>query len=426
MAGMDRPGDDGIRARIAVISFHTSPLDQPGVGDSGGMNVEVRAVAQRLVRRGVAIDVFTRCAGRGVPEVDPVADGIRIIQVPAGPCSPVEAAGLPSLARPFAEAVVSHPAATPPYDLVHAHYWLSGSAARRAGRRWGVPVVASFHTLGKVKDLALPGSAGPADRSEGEAALVREADRILAPTPSEAAHLEWLYGVPAERIRVVPPGVDAGRFHPRPPGPARAALDLEGKRVALFAGRLQELKGPEVAVRAVAEAVARDPRATRDLVLAVVGGPSGAGAITGPRLLDLAARLGIGDRVRLFDPRPHDRLPEVYAAADVLLMPSRSESFGLVALEAAASGIPVIAAAVGGLRTVVVDGRTGYLVDGHEPAPYAERLVKILRDRDLAARLGRDGVRHAARFPWEATAERVLRVYGELVPGISAPAEISA
>ncbi|MGH2724238.1 MAG: glycosyltransferase [Actinomycetota bacterium] len=420
------PRDEDVRARIAVISFHTSPWDQPGTGDSGGMNVYVRAVAERLAARGVAVDVFTRCAGRGVPEVDRPARRLRIIQVPAGPCAPVDKAGLPSLVPAFSEAVVGHPAASPPYDLVHAHYWLSGSVARRARRRWGVPLVASFHTLGKVKNLALRESSEPSGRLEGETAIIREADRILAPTPSEAAHLEWLYGAPAARIRVVPPGVDAARFHPRPPGPARAALGLGGKRVALFVGRLQLLKGPDVAVRAVAEAVARDPGATRDLVLAVVGGPSGAEAIAARHLTELAARLGIPGRVRLFDPRPHGRLPEVYAAADVLLMPSRSESFGLVALEAQASGVPVVAAEVGGLRTVVADGRTGYLVPGHDPGPYAERLLAILRDDGARVRMGRGGVRHAARFPWEATAGRALDVYAELVPRISEAEEIPA
>jgi D-inositol-3-phosphate glycosyltransferase len=406
--------------RVAVISLHTSPLDPPGAGDSGGMNVYIRSVADRLADFDVSVDIYTRCAGRGVPEIDRIGPLTRVIQVPAGPCSPMDKMALPDLVPWFTERVLTHPAGGP-YDLIHAHYWLSGWAGREAKRRWGVPLVASFHTLGRVKNLSSTSDQAvePRARLDGEGAAIGAADRILVPTPAEGAHLVRLYDAPSERIRVVPPGVDAGRFRPLPKAETRKALGLTGRRVVLFVGRLQALKGPDLAIRAVAEAVRRDPSATRDVVLAVVGGPSGPGdPLAGLRRL--AGSLGISDRVRFLAPRAHEDLPEVYSAADVLVMPSRSESFGLVALEAQACGVPVVAAAVGGLRYVIRDGRSGLLVPDDEPASYAELLLRVLGDRAMAARLSRAAVANARRFPWEVTAADVLSVYRELVQGIGA------
>jgi D-inositol-3-phosphate glycosyltransferase len=412
---------------VAVISLHTSPLDQPGTGDSGGMNVYVRAVAERLAEREVAVDVYTRCAGRGVPEVEDLAPLTRVIQIPAGPCAPLPKDDLGGLAPAFADAVFARADADGSgYDLVHAHYWLSGWTGRLARNRWDVPLVASFHTLGRVKNMSLAEGErpDPPARLAGEAALIGAADRILAPTPAEAAHLEWLYGAAPSRIRIVPPGVDPLRFHPRPKGPARETLGLSGRRVVLFVGRLQPLKGPDVAIRAFAEAVASDPQAARDLVLVVVGGPSGPGSSAElPGLSALARALGVEERVRFLPPRPHDRLPELYAAADVVLMPSRSESFGLVALEAQASGVPVVAAAVGGLR-YVVSPESGVPVRGHDPVDYAGAILRVLRDPEGAVRMSRAAVRQAARFPWEASASRVQGVYAELVPGLEAESAV--
>ncbi len=422
MDRMSRP--EPARARVAVISLHTSPLDQPGTGDSGGMNVFVRAMTELLGEREIGTDVFTRCAGRGVPEVEQTGPLTRVIQVPAGPCSPVAKIDLPSLVPFFAGRVLQN-GSGPPYDLIHSHYWLSGAVGRAAAARWRVPLVASFHTLGRVKNLALEAGEDPEpmERLAGEEETVRAADRILAPTPTEAAYLEELYEAPSERIRLVPPGVDPDLFHPRPREEARASLGLAGHRVVLFLGRLQRVKGPDLAIRAAAEAFRRDPEGTEDVVLVVVGGPSGP---HGPEevalLVELARDLGIGDRVRFLPPHPHDRLPEIYAAADVLLMPSRSESFGLVALEAQASGVPVVASAVGGLRTVVDPGGSGFLVPGNHPAELADRLLAILSDRDLATRLGRGAVAHASRFTWDDTLAQLLAVYAELVPAL-APVE---
>jgi D-inositol-3-phosphate glycosyltransferase len=416
-----RSGEDpaGRRPRVAVLSLHTSPLDQPGTGDSGGMNVYIRAVAERLAAQGVEVDVFTRCRGRGVPDVEEVTEGTRVIQVKAGPCAPVPKAELPRFLPPFLGGVLQRAASEGrPYDIVHSHYWLSGWVGRATKEIWGVPLVASFHTLGKVKNYSLARGElpEPPDRLAGEEAVINEADRILAPTPAEAAHLVGLYHADPGRIRIVPPGVDHALFAPRPRAEARGRLHLADVRLALFVGRLQPHKGPDIAVRAIAEAIARDPIGTEDLVLAIVGGPSGASSgAEVARLMDLAGALGVAERVMLFPPQPQARLADFYAASEVVLVPSRSESFGLVALEAEACGTPVVASATGGLRYVVGDGVTGFTITGHDPGDYADRVLRILGDPDLARRMGEAGAERARAFSWDATARESLAVYRELL-----------
>jgi len=404
--------------RAAIISFHTSPLDQAGTGDSGGMNVYIRAVAQRLAEQGVDVDIFTRRHSKAAPEIQEVAPRNRVIWVEAGPSVPLPKAELPRYLPAFLGRILEHARRdSPGYDIVHSHYWMSGWVGRTTKQIWDVPLVASFHTLGKVKDSSrAPGeSPEPAQRLEGERRVIEQADRILAPTPVEVAHLVGLYGAEPDRIRVVPPGVDHSLFFPRNREEAKSRLHLTGVRLVLFVGRLQLHKGPDVAVRTVARAIAEDPECTKDLVLAVVGGPSGPNpSAEMAHLMDLASTLGIGERVILFPPQPQARLADFYAAADAVLMPSRSESFGLVALEAQACGTPVVAAATGGLRYVVADGITGFLVHGHDPADHAERLMTLLRDRPGARRMGRAGVTQSVRFSWDATAAEVLSVYQEL------------
>jgi D-inositol-3-phosphate glycosyltransferase len=401
--------------RVAVVSLHTSPLDQPGTGDSGGMNVFVRALAERMGHRGVAVDVFTRCAGRGVAEIEPVGPLGRVIQLRAGPCAAVAKPDLSDLAPDFADSLLDFvDREGSRYDVVHGHYWLSGDPALTASRTWGVPLVASFHTLGLIRG-SVPGEAPePPHRTVAEVEVIARADRVLAPTPAEAAHLIERYGASSDRVRVVPPGVDRSLFFPRAAGEARRALDLEGARVLLFAGRLQSLKGPDVAIRVLAEAIRLDPRIGRDLMLVVMGGPSGAGPDPLGRLRDLAGSLRVGDRVRFLPPRPHEELPDVYAAADVVLVPSRSESFGLVALEAQACGVPVVASSVGGLRYVVGHGQGGFLTPPDDPTTMARRTLEILRDQALARRLSAGAIEQASLFPWSATTERLGSVYREL------------
>jgi D-inositol-3-phosphate glycosyltransferase len=388
------------------------------------MNVYIRTVAKRLGELGVAVDVFTRCAGRDVPEVERVGPHTRVIQLKAGPCAPVSKEALPPLVPSFVERFLGHGEAS--YDLVHAHYWLSGGPGRAGRSRWGVPLVASFHTLGRVKAA----SAAPNEPPEGavrmrwERGLIRDADRILAPTRGEAEHLRRLYRARPDRIRIVPPGVDANVFRPRPRHEARARLGLGAGPLALFVGRLQPHKGPEVAVRAVAEARRRAPHL--DLGLVVVGDPSGGRPGEVARLREEAVRRGIGERVTFLPAMPHESLGDVYSAADVLLMPSRSESFGLVALEAQACGTPVVASGVGGLRVTVADGESGFLVPGHDPAEHASRLLRVLEDPALAARLSLGAQHRAAGFPWDRTAHGVLEVYRELVPALREPRRLAA
>ena len=408
-------------ARVAVISLHTSPLDQPGTGDSGGMNVEIRALSERLGARGLALDIFTRCAGRSVPEIESVGPMARVVQVPSGPCAEVKKDLLPALIPGFADSLMRRADELGPYDLVHAHYWLSGPAGIAVARRWGVPLVVSFHTLGEVKNRALGEDTEPLARIEGERRTIEEADRVLAPTEEDARALIDLYAADAGRVRVVPPGVDRTAFHPRDRDQARSRLGLHAGPVLLFVGRLQRLKGPDLAIRAFAEAVRAGPRALRAATLLVVGGPSGDGDV-GPWLEGVARQERVLDRVRFLPAVPHGELAWLYSAADLLLMPSRSESFGLAALEAQACGVPVVASNVGGLRTAVRHGASGFLVEGQDPADYAARILAILDSSELVSRLARGAAAQAARLPWQRTVERLADAYAELLPVLGSAA----
>lgn len=420
-----RAPDGADPARVAVISLHTSPLDQPGIGDSGGMNVYVLSVAERLARLGIAVDIYTRCHGENAPQVEELGAGRRLIHIQAGPCAPLPKETLPGVLPRFLDGVLELAAADraphrhSPYDVVHSHYWLSGWVGAQAKAIWGVPHVASFHTLGRVKNsaLRLGDEPEPPVRLAGERKVIVGADRILAPTPAEADLLVELYGADPRRIRIVPPGVDRSVFHPRPKAEARARLHLADTRLLLFVGRLQPFKGPDLAIRALAEASALAPELMRDVVLAVVGGSTGRDAdhdeVT--RLMELASTLGVADRAVFFPPQPHARLADFYSAADAVLVPSRSESFGLVALEAESCGTPVIGAAAGGLRYVIRDGETGFLVEGYDPAEYADRILQLFSDPALAARLSSGAIRHAAIFSWDATAADIRSVYREVL-----------
>jgi D-inositol-3-phosphate glycosyltransferase len=415
----------GAAARVAMISLHTSPRDQPGAGDSGGMNVYILSVAKRLAEQGIAVDIFTRCRGTGGPEVEEIGPDSRIIQVQAGPCGPLPKEQLPGVLPAFLGGVLERAALEhrahkhAPYDVVHSHYWLSGWVGSRAKEIWGAPLVASFHTLGKVKDASAcaNGPPEPPARLRGEQRVVRGADRIVAPTRAEATELVDLYGADPSRIRIVAPGVDARIFAPRPKAEARTRLELDGRRLVLFVGRLQPFKGPDVAIRAFAVALARAPEPTRDVVLWVVGGPSGepSGRDELAHLSSVAASLGLSDRVEFFPPQPHERLADFYSAAEAVLVPSRSESFGLVALEAQACGTPVIGTAAGGIRHVVVDGGSGFLVEGQDPEAYAQHLLALLSDPDLTGRFSLMAAQQAGRFSWDATTAEIRSIYRELL-----------
>jgi D-inositol-3-phosphate glycosyltransferase len=406
--------------RIATISLHTSPLDQPGTGDAGGLNVYVVEVSKRLAERGIEVEIFTRAVCRDTPPVVELVPGVLVRNVVAGPFEELGKNALPAQICSFTFGVLRTEAAFAPgrYDLLHAHYWLSGQVAARAAERWGVPLVQSMHTLGKVKNLALAlgDSAEPAARIRGEASVVAAADRLVANTAEEARQLVALYGADPWRVETVSPGVDLSVFRPPPSASSaralRRRLGLAPDAVVLmFAGRIQPLKGPDVVLRAAASLLRSSPWLSDRLVVVIVGGPSGSEVGAPGRLAGLAEELGIADRVRLEPPCPQHELAGWYRAADIVLVPSHSESFGLVALEAQACGTPVVAAAVGGLRTAVRDGYSGVLVDGHDPVVWAKVLAGLLESPGRLSELGRGAVAHAIAFDWPATAERLVGVY---------------
>jgi D-inositol-3-phosphate glycosyltransferase len=413
--------------RIATISLHTSPLDQPGTGDAGGLNVYVVEVSKRLAERGIEVEIFTRAVCRDTPPTVELTPGVLVRNVVAGPFEELDKNALPGQICSFTFGVLRTEAAFAPgrYDLLHAHYWLSGQVAAVAAERWGVPLVQSMHTLGKVKNLALAAgdTAEPAARIRGEGEVVAAADRLVANTAEEARQLIELYGADPWRVETVSPGVDLSVFSPLSPAAASASaasasaalrrrLGLPADAVVLvFAGRIQPLKGPDVVLRAAASLLRLCPWLADRLVVAIVGGPSGSEVGAPGRLSALASGLGISGYMRLEPPCPQRELADWYRAADMVLVPSHSESFGLVALEAQACGTPVVAAAVGGLRTAVRDGYSGVLVDGHDPGVWARVLAGLLDSPSRLLSLGRGAREHAAAFNWPATAERLVGVY---------------
>ena len=402
--------------RIATISLHTSPLDQPGTGDAGGLNVYVVEVARQLARRGVEVEIFPRAVCPAAPPAVELVPGVLVRNVVAGPFEELSKNSLPGQICPFTFGVLRTEADFAPgyYDLVHAHYWLSGQVAAVAAERWGVPLIQSMHTLGKVKNLALAAGdcAEPAARIRGEGEVVAAADRLVANTAEEARQLVELYGADPWRVETVSPGVDLSLFRPGSAAAARARLGLPADAVVLvFAGRIQPLKGPDIVLRAAAELLRSSPGLADRLVVVFVGGPSGSEVGAPGRLGGLAATLGISGCVRLEPPCPQRELADWYRAATVVLVPSHSESFGLVALEAQACGTPVVAAAVGGRRTAVRDGFSGVLVEGHDPVVYAKVLDGLLAAPGRLAELSRGALRHASAFGWPATADRLIGVY---------------
>jgi D-inositol-3-phosphate glycosyltransferase len=399
-----------------MISLHTSPLDQPGTGDAGGMNVYVLELAKQLVGQGVEVDVFTRATSSRLPHVVDAEDGVRVHHVHAGPFEGLTKGELPGQLCTFAREVLRAEAAHPLgyYDVVHSHYWLSGQVGALARDRWGVPLVHSMHTMAKVKNDALAegDTPEPAARVIGEEQVVEAADVLIANTDREARQLIDLYDADPAKVEVVHPGVDLGRFRPLDTAAARAALGLpHDAAVLLFAGRIQPLKAPDVLLRAVAVLLHRLPTLRRRLVVPVVGGPSGSGLDRPESLAALARELGISDVVRFVPPVSQDELAEWYAAATLVAVPSYNESFGLVAIEAQATGTPVVAAAVGGLTTAVRHGRSGLLVDGHDPERWAETLARVVLDEDLRIALEAGALEQARSFSWEMTAARTLEIY---------------
>ncbi|MFJ7149366.1 D-inositol-3-phosphate glycosyltransferase [Streptomyces sp. NPDC100445] len=403
--------------RVAMLSVHTSPLHQPGTGDAGGMNVYIVELAQRLAAINIEVEIFTRATAGGLPPVVELAPGVLVRHVDAGPYEGLAKEELPAQLCAFTHGVMQAWAGHRPghYDLVHSHYWLSGHVGWLAAQRWGVPLVHAMHTMAKVKNasLAAGDTPEPAARVIGETQIVAAADRLIANTAEEAGELLRHYAAEPAKVAVVHPGVNLERF--RAADGRAAARDRLGlpqeALIPLFAGRIQPLKAPDILLRAVAVLLEERPELRSRILVPIVGGPSGSGLARPEGLHKLAARLGIADVVRFRPPVGQEQLADWFRAASVLVMPSYSESFGLVAIEAQAAGTPVIAASVGGLPVAVRDGETGFLVRGHDPADYARVLRRFADDPDLSPRLGRAAARHAQSFGWDTAAAATADVY---------------
>ena len=413
--------------RLAVLSLHTSPLAQPGTGDGGGMNVYVRELSAALARSGVACDVFTRAWAPDLPAVVDVEPGFRVHHVAAGPRRALPKESLPAVVDEFTGRVLETMAAATepgedeggglPYTSVHANYWLSGLSGHVIKHELELPLVCTFHTLDRVKAESLPEEVMadmPHRRAEAEASIIECSDAVLASCTVEADQIESLYGGDPGRIRIVPPGVDHAFFGPGHRPQARRALGLpQDGRLLLFVGRIQPLKCADVAIETLAELVGDGSGERYRLV--IVGGPSGPhGEKSLQGLHDAADARGVRDLVHFVDPQPHELLSSYYRAADVCVVPSRSESFGLVALEAAACGTPVVASAVGGLTTLVDHGHTGFLVDEANPGAYADAVRSIFDEPLAAERLSTASVLRARRYTWRAAARSLVELHDEL------------
>lgn len=390
---------------VAMLSMHTSPLAQPGQGDSGGMNVYVRELAAALAQGGVDVRVFVRRDAPHLPDRVAVEPGFEVVHVDAGPWDqPKE--HLRRWVDDFADAVAAD-LDRRPADVLHANYWLSGEAAHRLKHERSLPLVVTFHTLGRVK--AAGGDPESAERIAAEAAVMGCADVVCASNPVEAAQLVELCDAPAERIELVPLGVDHAFFSPGERAGARAAVGLGEEPVVLFAGRLQALKGVDLAVEALAML------RTVDTALVVIGGPSGSdGAAYQAAVRARVDELGLVGRVRFVPPQPHHLLSTWYRTADLVVVPSRSESFGLVALEAAACGVPVVASGVGGLASLVEDGVTGLLLGDRDPRQWATAIDDLLADPGRRTAMGAAAAGAAQRYRWSIAAARLRRCYADL------------
>ncbi len=400
--------------RVALISMHTSPIAQPGVGDAGGMNVYVAETARRLARRGIEVEIFTRATTYTQEPVLEIEPGVLVRQVAAGPFEGLVKADLPGQLCAFAAGVMREGARAPEgwFDVIHTHYWLSGQVGWLVADRWRVPLVHTMHTMAKVKNahLALGDAAEPPGRLIGEEQVVAAADVLIANTELERAELIELYAADPGRVRVVTPGVDLDVFTPGDRAAARTDVGVpQGDVLLLFVGRIQPLKAPDVLVRAAAELAAGDADLAARLRVVILGGESGNGEGNAAALAALAAQLGIGEQVQIVEPVAREVLAQWFRAADLVAVPSHNESFGLVAIEAAACGTPVVAAAVGGLPRAVGEG--GVLIDGHDPSRWAQVIGDLVADPAHRARLGRQGVAHAREFAWDATVDALIEVY---------------
>ena len=395
--------------RIAVLSVHTSPLSRPGGAKAGGLNVYVLELARQLVARGCAVDIFSRATHPGIPEVVEIEPGLRAVHVIAGPLAPLVPEDIYAHLDAFeagVRAIVARENVK--YDIVHSHYWLSGLVGERLKRAWAVPHVAMFHTLGEIKNRSSVQEHETDLRIASERAVLQGAERIVCATEQERASIRQLYGADPAKVSVIPLGVDMDRFRPAAKADARRRLGLGDERIVLFVGRLEPLKGVDILIGA-ASLLDSDV----DCSVLIVGGDETSTQQV-EELQDLASNLGVGERIAFVGAVDHDLLPLYYNAADVCVVPSHYESFGLVAVEAMASGLPVVASRVGGLTGTVRDGETGYLIPWLCPEPFAERIELLLDNEPLRLSLGEAAREAVARYRWENVAGAVLAVYESL------------
>ena len=408
-----------MKGHIATLMVHTSPLDQPGAGDAGGMNIYVAESAKRMAAMGVSIDIFTRRAHADLPDTVELAPGVTVRHLDAGPVEGVTKEELPqyipALARQFTSALEG----TTIYDVIHSHYWISGEVGMPASKKLGIPLVHTMHTMAKVKNLNLAQgeSPEPGSRVRGEMEVVESAQGLIANTDSEAASLVSLYSACPDLVHVVTPGVDLYTFTPgQGRAHARGLLQIPtDAHVITFVGRIQPHKGPDLLIRAMAEMLAHSPHLRSKLIVFVIGGVSGAGTAEVEKLKEMVKWLGISDVVRFLPPISRKDLPDWYRAADLVCVPSYSESFGLVALESQACGTPVVATAVGGLRTAVADGISGVLVDGHDPRAWSSVLARLLAEPQRRVLLSMGALGHATHFGWDSTARGTIDIYDRVL-----------
>ncbi len=414
---------NGQNMRVAMLSVHTCPLAMLGGKKTGGMNVYVRDLSRELGRMGINVDVFTRSQDDCVPMVNhDLGERARVIHIPAGPQAPIPVAEVSHYMDEFAAGVARFAEAEGlHYNLIHSHYWLSGLVAEKLEAYWGeTPVVHMFHTLGHMKNRIAtdPSERAPQERIDGENHVLAVADRIIAATPAELAQLNWLYSLEVGKVVVIPPGVDLERFHPLDKDEAKRRVGIPcGNKNIMFAGRIEPLKGIDTLMQAMALIRHRYPDVMENTCVAIIGGDPWADSPDAEmaRLQTMREKLGINDLVLFLGAKDQDVLPNYYAAAEMVVMPSHYESFGMVALEAMAMGRPVIASEVGGLAFLVQDGVNGYHVPTRNPEALAERIYELLTNADCREEMGRAARRHAERFDWCIIADRILDVYRDLV-----------
>jgi D-inositol-3-phosphate glycosyltransferase len=403
--------------RIATLMVHTSPLDQPGAGDAGGMNIYVVESAERMAAMGVSVDIFTRRHSPDLPDIVELSPGVRVRHLNIGANSATKEelpALIPNISEAFSAVLEKEK-----YDVIHSHYWISGKVAMPVAKKFGIPLAHTMHTMARVKNMNLAEGERPEPmiRVQGETQVVAAADALIANTDAEAASLVSLYEACPDNVSVVSPGVDLYTFTVGSGRKAaREAVGLpQDAHILAFVGRIQPHKGPEVLIRAVAEMLNHSPHLRPKLITIIMGGASGSGLGEVERLKDLVSWLNISDVVRFENPVPRAQIPQWYRAADLVCVPSYSESFGLVALEAQACGTPVVATAVGGLRTAVADGISGVLVDGHDPRAWSSVLARLIQEPQRRVLLSMGAIEHASHFGWDATARGTLDIYDRII-----------